>query len=340
MAHGNLALARDYFAEIRTYEERLATLMSLDVALIRLYGMRGKPDAEGAMSHNRRGYISITYQRYALDLLFYGVANNDINSIKRAIMGFRYGFRKQEQDGSFEVSFLSRRRTDVGRRLSHACLFTGAAAIGYQILYHSPYRNRFLKPLAEMRMGIKRSVLWLAKNDVKLFIHDQDSAYHLINNALTFIVCGEIFKNVTLIKRGHIFLDIALELQRDDGAFMEYEGHDSSYQASNIIMLMYYLLFVHNRKYFVKVIKSIAMGLVWEKSRIMPTGKVNAKQNTRRVETYSTFSGRKSDINYSEVVKAFLWYSYFTEDTQSRALAKKVFQFIARQSSPTTTITG
>ena len=331
MAHGNLALARDYFAEIHSFDERLGTLMSLDVPLVRLYGMRAKPDAEGAMAHNRKGFTNISYQRYALDLIVYGIAVDDMSSLKHGVNGIRYGFSKQQHDGSFDVSFLSRRKTDIGKRLSNASLFLSAAAISYQLIHHSPYRRRFLKQLTEIRLGIRKTTYWLAKNDLKLFLYNQDSPYHLINDALAYIVAGEIYSNMTLIKRGHVFLDIALELQRDDGAFIEYEGHDSSYQASNVILLLYYMLFVKNRGYFNKVLRAIALGIIWEKSRVLPTGKVNSRNNTRRVQTYSTFSGRQTDINYSEVIKAFLWYGFFTNDAQSKLLARRVFQFIVKK---------
>ncbi|MGD8560402.1 MAG: hypothetical protein PVH04_12095, partial [Gammaproteobacteria bacterium] len=258
MAHGNLALARNYFADIKSFDDRIGTLMELDPALIRLYGLRAKPNSGGAMSHNRHGFNSINYQRYALDLIIYGIAANDPATLKQGVNGIRYGFTRQQSDGSFEVGFLSRRSTDIGKRLSNAALFLTAAAISYQLIHHSPHRRRFLKQLTEIRMGIRKTIYWLSKNDLKLFLHDQDSAYHLLNDALAYINCGEIYNNVTLIKRGHIFLDIALELQRQDGAFVEHNGFDSSYQASDIVLLMYYMLFVRNRGYFHKVLRAMA----------------------------------------------------------------------------------
>ncbi|MCI0505964.1 MAG: hypothetical protein L0Z73_07600 [Gammaproteobacteria bacterium] len=333
MAHGNLALARDYLADIRTFEERIGTLMMLDTPLVRLYGMRGKPDANGAISHNKHGFVCISYQRHALDLVVYGIAANDMTALRNGVNGIRYGFSKQTRDGGFEVSFLSRRKTDIGKCVSDSAAFLTAAAISYQLLHNSPYRRRFLKQLTEIRLGIRNTIYWLSKHDLKLFLHDQDSAYQLTNNALAYIICGEIYNNINLIKRGHIFLDIALELQRDDGAFLEGKGHDSSYQASTIVMLVYYMLFVQNRAYFNKVLRAIALGLIWEKSRILPTGKINSRNNTHRKLTYSTFSGRKTDINYSDVIKAFLWYAFFTHDQHSKLLAQRVYQFIRKASA-------
>ena len=207
-------------------------------------------------------------------------------------------------------------------------MFLTAAAISYQLIHHSPYRRRYLRQLTEIRFGIRNTIYWLTKHDLKLFLHDQDSAYHLVNDALAYIVCGEIYNNINLIKRGHIFLDIALELQRPDGAFLEGKGHDSSYQASIIVLLMYYMLFVKSRGYFKKVLRAIAMGLIWEKSRILPTGRINSRNNTRRKFTYSTFSGRQTDISYSDVIKSLLWYAFITRDPESKLLARRVYQFI------------
>lgn len=330
MSHGNLAFAKHYFAEISSFYHSIGTLQSLDAPLVRLYGMRAKPRSDGAMAHNQRGYINIAYQRYALDHIIYGIAADHLPSIKHGVNGIRYGFSKQFSDGSFDASFLSRRKTDIGDRLSKAALFLTAASITYQLVHNCPYRRKFLKQLTEIRLGIRKTTYWLSKNDLKLFLHDQDSAYNLINDALAFIVSGEIYNNVTLIKRGHIFLEIGLELQRENGSFIEKDGHDSSYQASNIVLLIYYMLFVKNRGYFNKALKAIVIGIIWEKSRIKPTGKVNARDNTRRTQSYSTFSGRKTDINYSEVIKAFLWYGYFTKDLQSHVMAKQVFRYITR----------
>jgi len=333
MAHGNLALARDYLSDIKTYDERIGTLMTLDSPLVRLYGMRGKPNEEGAIAHNKQGYVSIAYQRYALDLVIYGIAANDMSALSHGVNAIRYGFRKQTTDGGFEVSFLSRRKTDIGKCLSNGTLFLTAAAISYQLVHHSPYRRRYLRQLTEIRFGIRNTIYWLSKHDLKLFLHDQDSAYHLLNDSLAYIICGEIYNNLNMIKRGHIFLDIALELQRPDGAFLEGKGHDSSYQASIIVLLVYYMLFVQNRGFFNKVLRAIAMGLIWEKSRILPTGKINSRNNTHRKLTYSTFSGRQSDISYSDVIKAFLWYGFFTRDPESKLLARRVYQFIRKSSA-------
>ncbi|WP_455207918.1 hypothetical protein [Kaarinaea lacus] len=333
MAHGNLALARNYLADIRTFDERIGVLMTLDSPLVRLYGMRGKPNTEGGIAHNKHGYVSIAYQRYALDLVVYGIAANNMNALRHGVNGIHYGFTKQTREGSFEVSFLSRRKTDIGKCLSNGAQFLSAAAISYQLIHHSPYRRRFLKQLTEIRLGIRNTIYWLSKHDLKLFLHDQDSAYHLLYDALAYIVCGEIYNNINLIKRGHIFLDIALELQRPDGAFLEGTGHDSSYQASNIVLMVYYMMFVQNRGYFNKVLRAIALGLIWEKSRILPTGKVNSRNNTRRKLTYSTFSGRQTDINYSDVIKAFLWYGFLTQDPHSKLLARRVYQFIRKAST-------
>lgn len=333
MAHGNLAFARHSFAEINSFNRSIETLLTIDAPLARLYGMRTKPTADGALGHNRNGYVNIAYQRYALDFIIYGITANHFPSIKHGVNGIRYGFGKQLSDGSFDVSFLSRRKTDIGDRLSKAALFLTSAAICYQLVHHCPFRRKFLKQLTEIRLGIRKTTYWLSKNDLTLFLHDQDSAYNLINDALAFIISGEIYNNVTLIKRGHIFLEIALELQRDDGAFIENEGHDSSYQSSSIVLLTYYMLFVKNRGYFNKALRAIITGTIWEKSRIMPNGKVNSRDNTRRFQSYSTFSGRKSDINYSEVIKGFLWYSFFTKDLQSHLLARQVFRFISRQAA-------
>ena len=331
MAHGNLAFARHYFAEINSIPRSIETLLTIDIPLARLYGMRPKPSPDGSLGHNRTGFFNIAYQRYALDFVIYGIVANHLPSLKHGVNGIRYGFSKQLSDGSFDASFLSRRKTDIGNRLSAAALFLASAAICYQLIHHCPHRRKFLKQLTEIRLGIRKTTYWLAKNDLTLFLHDQDSAYNLINDALAFIISGEIYNNVTLIKRGHIFLEIALELQRDDGSFMEYEGHDSSYQASNIVLLIYYMMFVKNRGYFNKALRAIILGIAWEKSRILPTGKVNSRDNTRRVQSYSTFSGRKSDINYSDVIKAFLWYCFFTKDLQSHVLARQVFRFISKK---------
>lgn len=329
MAHGNLVFAKHYFAEINSFKRSIEMLHTLDAPLARLYGMRPKPGADGAMGHNGAGFVNIAYQRHALDLVIYGIAANHLPSLKFGINGIRYGFSKQLPDGSFEASFLSRRKTDIGDRLSKAALFLTAAAITYQLVHHCKYRRLFLKQLTEIRLGIRKTTYWLSKNDLTLFLHDQDSAFNLINDSLAFIIAGEIYNNVTLIKRGHIFLEIALELQRDDGAFIENEGHDSSYQASNIVLLTYYLIFVKNRGFFNKALKAVVVGIAWEKSRILPDGKVNSRNNTRRFQSYSTFSGRKSDINYSEVIKAFLWYGFFTKDLQSHTMARQVFRFIS-----------
>ena len=332
MRNGNLALARDYFAELTTFDARIATLQSLDPLLISLYRMRGKPNTAGAFSRNHPVYSSVAFQHYALDFIIYAIASDNIEYLHMGVAGIQYGFKKQGLNGSFAFGPHYRRKSDFGAQLRHAALFLSAAALSFQIINHSKHRHRILKSLVEFRLYLQRSMKWLARHDMKLFLYDQDSAYHLMNESLLFTVCGEIFQDPAMTKRGQIFLDITLELQRQDGAFLELNGHDSGYQASTIISLLYYLLFVQQGNDFNKILRAIALGIRWEKSRILPSGKVNAQDNTCQVQTHSTFSGRINDINYSEVVKAFLFYNHFTADTQSRTLAQRVFRFIVARS--------
>jgi hypothetical protein len=304
--------------------EPIQIIESLDRSMMGALSAGARPDSQGAMGRNREHYIAPSFQRAALTLVVNGITQSDAALIEEGMKGVHYGFKQQRiDDGSFHMGVLESGSLQQVDRLSSASFFLSATGIIYRLVLESEFRSRFEPDLLALKPKIKAAMLWLKNNQELLRSYDKATANRLVFDALAFKVNGQNLGDSELEKIGESFLTAALALQAKDGVFLEKGGHDSSYQATTLLLLQNYWLFAPQEKLF----RAIEKGMVWERARIASTGEVSADGNTRTGVGKESFLGKEKGVNYPEVMQALLYWSVISHTPSDQVLAKRVFNF-------------
>jgi hypothetical protein len=115
-----------------------------------------------------------------------------------------------------------------------------------------------------------------------------------------------------------------IRLQRQDGAFPEKGGHDSSYHAVALIYLQRIILECPTVEQDASWNAALDRGVQWLCQRIDDDGRVDVRGNTRTGSGQETGrSGKIKEVNLSEVATALLYCAYRKNDASYEKLARK-----------------
>lgn len=359
MANGNLAHA-GHSADTYWVDDPVVQLQGFEPLLKQIY--RFYPVIHhGAIGKNRQQFTSVLFQANALDTVIHGIANNQLSGIHTGLKAILYGFKFQRPNGSFVLTRTSRH---CAIQLHEATGFIISAAITYQLVGQSQFRRRMLRPLAEIRQGIRRAISWMYPNYQAQFFIDKNSSKCLLQDALVYSLCGEMFDSLRMRKVGRQFLKIAILSQYKDGAFLEKSSEPGvkktihagihkdiasvDSQAASLLSLMYIMIFVKTSPNVTAILKSIAYGVERLKSQLMVESHLN---NTERLSNRRKLPSRgmgQHDLAqkcnlYSNgiiktigvaktigIIKTLLLYAHMTDDTESRLLARRITQLLIR----------
>jgi hypothetical protein len=144
---------------------------------------------------------------------------------------------------------------------------------------------------------------FLVNNVDKLIAHDKNTPNRL------FIDADALFLTAKLLgtdppTEAYQLRDMALALfNKDTGAFQENGGGDSSYQAVNLQMLMYYVTYYPSPDLDVM----IRQGLDWELSKVDADGAIDVKGNSRTGVGKEVYFGKEKEVNSREVCLMFAY---------------------------------
>lgn len=298
---------------------------SLDRRVLEYAEQAARPNRDGAMGRNKERYVTVAFQRAALSLVFSGISKKDPALIQEGIGGIQYGFKRQREDGGFETGTAKGKRLQEVDELSSAAFFLAAVGMAHRLIEASPFEPQFRNELLELKPKIQRAMQWLAGRQQVLREYDAHTANRLVFDALAFTINGALLGDGSLQQTGEAFLEAALTMQQPDGIFPEKGGHDSSYQATTLLLLQYYWVFAPPPANAAEIFDAIARGIAWEKTRISSTGEVSAAGNTRTGLGQEEVLGRSKNINYLEAVQALLFWSVIAGSPDSQEIALRVF---------------
>lgn len=252
----------------------------------------------GAVGPNQVGYRNIRPQGDGAFLaLALGMARSDENLIERGVRALEFGLPHQNPDGSFDQSA----EQDIAR-------FALFGLRSHSMLANSPYAGQYAARLETIFDALLRSNELLHE-----LLPKHPEVYETTNQvamlAYVFLISGERADNNVLITRGDELLQWVLSVQREDGAFPEYSGHDSHYQAVSMMALAN--IYLHSEQTFYReaVYPALQAGFEWEKTRISSSGQIDDEGNTRAANDPSD-SPEGKQINPREVALTLLYLSY------------------------------
>jgi len=196
-----------------------------------------------------------------------------------------------------------------------------ALARAFLVLQVSPSWEEY-RPRAEAYyLKIEKALNFLSKNIDPLVKHDRRTPNRLFIDADAFFLSSKVLhKDLHLIDAKYL-QSLGLQLfDRNQGIFLENKGGDTSYQAVNLLMLIYYDLYYPSPE-METVIKK---GEAWELSKLKTDGTLDVSTNTRTGKGQEIYFGKPKDVNYREVTRMFDYYGVIFNDLQALSAAQLI----------------
>lgn len=284
----------------------------------------GRPDKNGLVGTNRReGWIHAALQRGAMLMLSVGAARGDKAVAEDAWRAIDAVFSRQKPEGNFESGSFQGRTQSRGDDLSGTSFWLSELCEALLVVRESPLADQFKERIDALLPKIRSAAHWLAAGEAELARGDSKAPNRLFFDAKAFGFAALLTDDDSLMPAGERFFEAGLKMQREDGAFDERGGGDTSYQAVNLLKLQVLALRFPQKR----LSEVVSRGMKWELARILPTGEVSTAENTRVRPGGESFLGHEKAVNYGEVVLALLYYSASTGDKQAADAAARSFKF-------------
>ena len=279
-------------------------------------------DRSGANSLNlawekhrdRKWYVEL--QRDGGRWVLAGIAHRNPDAIAWGLKQLQWGFAQMADDGSFACDDAFHSASFLVETTAHSILSLEA----------SPYATSFEAQIQALKPPLLRCALWMSSP-----ANHRAAANQRIYTHRRFLVAAALGQTAMIHDHGLLqkaameFLRDGIRLQREDGAFPEKGGHDSSYHAVALIYLQR-ILFAFPVEWQEKEwSEALERGMTWLRQRIDEQGRVDVRGNTRTGLGQETGrSGAIKQVNLPEVATALLYYSIRKDDPSYEALARKV----------------
>jgi hypothetical protein len=252
----------------------------------------GKVDDNGMVSHNQPKYLGAEYQRGGMDTLMAGLALRNKEWIGEGFEVAYVTFMKQKRDGGFGD------KSPTG-----AAFWLNACARTFLALKQSEYWAEYQPRVETYNSSLALASDYLVKNYDKLVRHDKNTPNRLLIDADALFMTAKLL-GTEPPREAYKLRDMALALfDKDSGAFQENGGGDSSYQAVNLQMLMYYATYFPSPD----IDSVIHRGLEWELDKIGADGSVSTEGNSRTGVGKEVYFGKEKEVNTREVSLMFAY---------------------------------
>jgi len=271
-------------------------------------------NADWEKDHAKPWFVEL--QREGIRWVQCGLANDDKNSIAWGLKQLQWGFQQMKPDGSFDCPDPFHSTSFLLESTSHAILLIEA----------SPYAAGFRDQLEAMKTPLLTCAKWMISP-----ANDKPAERQRIYTHRRFLLgcglmeCAMITRDSAVREKAVFYLDDGVRLQRDDGAFPEKGGHDSSYHSVGLIYLQRLLLISPPEFKKPAWQQAATRGTEWLRGRIDDKGVVSVEGNTRTgAGQEKGRTGALKNVNLPEVATTLLYRHQATGDGQWLALARKV----------------
>ncbi|MBO3463995.1 hypothetical protein G7B40_006255 [Aetokthonos hydrillicola Thurmond2011] len=262
----------------------------------------------------------IEQQRYGEQLVIGGIIRNDPKAIRAGFKMFDWGFAHQAADGSFPGT------SDPFHSTS---FFVQAVAHTLLFIQQSPYAKDYAKEVQRYTPLVHRAALWMTSPKVWDRGSNNNQPYthrrYLVAAALG--LTGKLTGDRQLLNYAQASISDGLSLQKPDGVNPEKGSFDSSYQMVGVVYAQRWLTYFPNDELAPKVNGMINKALLWQKKRILPSGKINSEGNSRTAGQERGRTNKVKDVDYSATLRGFAYWSSITGNQQWNAIARRIAQY-------------
>jgi hypothetical protein len=245
-----------------------------------------------------------------------GLAHGDEACIGWGLQQLVWGFAQMKDDGSFAC----------GDPFHSASFLVESTARSLLLLRASKYEKTFQQRIDLLQPKLLSCARWLtspvnqkAADKQRIYTHRR----FLLGCALEQTAL--LHDDASLHRAAAAFVGDGLSLQREDGAFPEKGGHDSSYHAVALIYLQRFTLLIQEKELRARCEQAADRGVAWLCGRIDAQGVVSVEGNTRTGREQEVGrSGALKKVNLPEVANALFLHAYRRDQTSFADIARKV----------------
>jgi hypothetical protein len=324
----NYQCKTDTIIQYKTQNELTALF---DNTIIQNLATANAPDANGAMSNNKPGYFSVRFQMAISNLADYAIDSETPEAFEAIIKAIEYSFQYQLANGDFQivVPANSPNPTNIDIASTNA-FFLSSLGVSLLALQESPFYNNpvnvsYKNRIELLRTKITTSLNWLINNQTLLQNYDANTPNRLFFDAIAFYSLGKWLNNVTGTTIGLNFAQLAMQKKSPKGYFLEDGGWDSSYQGVSLINGFKLLSVLDTNESIRKSLwDCISCATNWQVSRILNTGEISTKGNTRVYPGGEQFLGSEKKVAWKSTVLALFIMKYLSGKSEYETMANKV----------------
>lgn len=158
--------------------------------------------------------------------------------------------------------------------------------------------------------------------------YDGDAPNRLLFDALAFYGMGVYLNDTEAKTIGIEFIQLALSKQDAAGYFTEGGGFDSSYNGVSVRLGLILLGVLPSQEtIYLALQKALSCSVQWQASRVLSTGEISLKGNTRVYPGGEEFLGAEKQIAWIDTLLTFYFTAAISGDKSYEALAKRVENF-------------
>jgi hypothetical protein len=304
-------------------EEQLELVRSLPENVLRRITEGGRPDASGAVGHNRNGWMGAQYQRSVAGYFLLAASRGDRPAAEDAWRAVDFAFAHQVDDGGFAP------RNESGSPSAPKDVYSDAAFwlahLGQMLLVAraSPLADGFRGRIELLLPKVRAAARLLAAGEDVLVAREASATNRYFIDALAYGLSGLLLRDHALEKLGAHFVDLSLERQKAEGFFEEAHGADSSYNCVSIWMLQVHDLYFPSPRYEA----ALSRALRWQLAHVLANGEIDVAGNTRTGLEQERYFGKAKGVNYPEAVLALLYYGARHRDGAALDAAHRVYAY-------------
>jgi hypothetical protein len=312
----NYQCLTDAIIQFKTQNEITALF---DNSVIQSLATANAPDMNGAMSNNKSGYFSVRFQMAVSSLADYAIGSEDAAAFEATIKAIEYSFQYQLANGDFQivVPMGSPSPTNVDIASTNAFFLSslGVSLLAFQesSFYNNPLNVSFKNRIEILRPKIAESLDWLIGNQTLLKDYDSNTPNRLFFDAIAFYSLGKWLNNGTGKSIGLDFAQLAVTKKSSKGYFLEDGGWDSSYQGVSLTNGFKLLSILDTNETIKQPLwDCLSCGTNWQVSRILSTGEISTKGNTRVYPGGEQFLGMEKKMAWKSTAIALLTMKYLS----------------------------
>lgn len=293
------------------------------------------PDAQGLSGTNRihGHWIEAGPQRGSCRSVIYAVVQDDLRAADDAWRGIAVAFAHQMEDGRFEAATRPNGQSarPYGAAVETAFFFIQEYARAVLVIRQSPHEAHFAARIAALEPKLRKALAFISGGVDTIIRETSHAPNRIIIGAKALGLGGLALHDDALVQQSRRLLTHALTLRDEAGVFLEKGGRDSSY---NIVSVLFgQVLTLHVPMPDAEA--AFGTAIAWQVSRILPSGEVDVRGNTRTgVGKESSYGGAPKNVNYTEVMQALTLYGLVHQDAEALAAADRVFGYMQREASP------